>query len=483
MTLDQTTSPAASAADLSLTEVAALLARGDLKPTELTEAMLARIATHDDRLDSFMTVMASSARAEAEKAEAEIASGQHRGPLHGVPIAVKDLCRTADAPTSAGMLLNKDYMADADCTVVERLRRAGAVILGKLVMTEGAFAGHHPGLKTPLNPWNADIWSGASSSGSGAATAAGLCFGSLGSDTGGSIRFPSHACGLTGLKGTWGRVSRAGVFALADSLDHVGPMARTALDCAAMMGVLAGPDPKDPTALPDPVEDYLGLCGGTISGMRIGLDRDHVFAGTDPQVAAALEAALEVFEALGAKIAPVKLPDQTGLQDSWDAICGVEVKIAHAGVWPERKDEYGPSLGGLLTAGDAVTGEQLGRAMQHRLVYAGAYARATETVDMVFLPVLTMLTPEAAPWARLAAGEEEADPEWFASVLRHTAPADMTGLPALTLPGGFDDRGAPIAFQLVGRKLGEAAILKAGAAFQTLTGHHAKRPDLAPFAA
>lgn len=481
MSLDRAGATAAPEAELSLMEASALVAAGDLRPTALTETMLARIARHDGALKSYMTVMADQAMAAAEVAEKELAAGLNRGPLHGIPIAVKDLCRTTDAPTSAGMAIHRAYMAEADSTVVARLRAAGAVLLGKLAMTEGAFAGHHPDLVTPLNPWNAEVWTGASSSGSGAATAAGLCFGSLGSDTGGSIRFPSHACGVTGLKGTWGRVSRAGVFALADSLDHVGPMARTARDCAAMMGVLAGPDPRDPTALPDPAEDYLAACAGPIGGLRIGLDRAHVFDGTDPQVAAALEAAIEVFRSLGARIVPVELPSQAGLQDAWDAICGVEVVIAHQGDWPERASEYGPSLGNLLKAGAGVSGLQLGQAMQRRLVYAGAYATATEAVDMVLLPVLTMKTPLAGPWAKLAAGEAEADPDWFASVLKHTAPADMTGLPALTLPGGFDDRGAPIGFQLVGRRLGEAALLRAGHAFQTRTDHHVRRPDLTPF--
>ncbi|MEM1316104.1 MAG: amidase, partial [Pseudomonadota bacterium] len=237
--------PAADSApaDLSLMEASARVADRRLSPVELTETMLARIGAYDGALKSYQHVMADSARAAAAQAEAEIAAGLDRGPLHGVPIAVKDLCRTHDAPTAAGMTLYKDYRSEDDCTVVARLRRAGAIILGKLAMTEGAFSNHHPQMPTPLNPFAPGHWSGASSSGSGAAVAAGLCFGTLGSDTGGSIRFPCHANGLTGLKPTWGRVSRAGVFALADSLDHVGPMARTAQDCAAILAAIAGPDP------------------------------------------------------------------------------------------------------------------------------------------------------------------------------------------------------------------------------------------------
>jgi amidase len=193
---------------LSLIEVSARLRRGEMKPTTLSETILSRIMQHDGALRSYTTRLADRAMAKARQAEAELNRGLWRGPLHGLPIAVKDLCYTDYAPTSAGMLIHKDFIPPYTCTVVERLERAGAIILGKLSMTEGAFAIHHPGMPTPVNPWHADVWTGASSSGSGAATAAGLCYGSLGSDTGGSIRFPSAACGLTGLKPTWGRVSR-----------------------------------------------------------------------------------------------------------------------------------------------------------------------------------------------------------------------------------------------------------------------------------
>ncbi|MEM6439347.1 MAG: amidase [Pseudomonadota bacterium] len=313
-------------ADLSLMEASARIADRRLSPVELTETMLSRIEAYDGALKSYQHVMADSARKEAAKAEAEILSGFIRGPLHGVPIALKDLCRTHDAPTAAGMTLYKDYMADADCTVTARLRQAGAIVLGKLAMTEGAFSNHHPQMPTPLNPFSPGHWSGASSSGSGAAVAAGLCFGTLGSDTGGSIRFPSHANGITGLKPTWGRVSRAGVFALADSLDHVGPMARTAEDCAAILAAIAGPDPLDPTTLLSPPEDYVALCGAPISGLKVGLDPAMV-EELDPVVAQAVTDAAAALESLGARIIPFSMPDQTGLTEAWMALCGVETKI------------------------------------------------------------------------------------------------------------------------------------------------------------
>src|SRR5271155_2717339 len=293
---------------LSLTDVSARLRRGDLKPTALTEMILARIARIDRALKSYTTLLGDRAMAKARAAEDELNRGLWRGPLHGVPIAVKDLCYTDFAPTAAGMFIHRDFVPPYTSTVVERLERAGAILIGKLSMTEGAFAIHHPNMLTPVNPWRADVWTGASSSGSGAATAAGLCYGSLGSDTGGSIRFPSSACGLTGLKPTWGRVSRYGVFPLSESLDHIGPMARTAADCAAMLAAIAGADPCDPTALLSPVPDYVAGLTASIRGLRVGIAQAYVFDGLGGDVLTALTGAKDALIALGARTVPVEFP-------------------------------------------------------------------------------------------------------------------------------------------------------------------------------
>src|SRR5688500_10044353 len=240
-----------------ITELGSLLAQREISSREVTRALLDRIAALDSRLHSYSLLMPDSALAEADAADAEMASGQVRGPLHGVPIAVKGLVWTKSCPTSAGMAVLKEFRPHADATVVRRLREAGAVILGKLQLTEGAYSDYHPSITPPQNPWNAAYWPGISSSGSAVATAAGLCFGSLGSDTGGSIRWPSAAHALAGLKPTWGRVSRHGVFELAASLDHVGTIARSAADAGLLLQTIAGSDPADPTALLDSVPNYL----------------------------------------------------------------------------------------------------------------------------------------------------------------------------------------------------------------------------------
>ncbi|MEM9048221.1 MAG: amidase [Pseudomonadota bacterium] len=459
--------------ELGLMDAARLLARGAVSATALVEAALDRITATDEALKSFMVVAVERAMAQAEAADAARAAGQSRGPLHGVPIAVKDLCRTTWAPTSAGMWIHRDYMAEEDCTVVTRLEAAGAIILGKLSMTEGAFAHHHPKLKTPVNPWGADFWAGASSSGSGTSVASGQCYGTLGSDTGGSIRFPSACNGITGLKPTWGRVSRAGVFALADSLDHVGPMARTSEDCAAMMLALAGADPRDPTTLDAPVPDYLAGLASPLRGLRIGFDEALVGDLVSADMAAALKEAMAVFRSLGARILPVTLPDDSAMFDAWNAICTAECAVAHKDTYPAQKDAYGP-LGDVLEIGHAVSTLDLAAAMQLRLIYVGALQTAMQDVDMVLMPVMAEGTPTIDAFGKMVEGGID-------TLLKFTAPADMAGLPALTFPGGFDSKGAPVGMQLMGPVLSEPALLNAGHVFQMVTDWHTRRPDLSPF--
>jgi amidase len=466
---------AAELADLGLVAAAETIASGAASAVDLTRALLGRVEATDRALLSYMAVAPERALEKARAADAERARGLRRGPLHGVPVAVKDLCRTTWAPTSAGMYIHRDLASERDATVVTRLEQAGAIILGKLTMTEGAFAHHHPKLKTPVNPWGADFWAGASSSGSGTSVAAGQAYGTLGSDTGGSIRFPSAACGVTGMKPTWGRVSRAGVFALADSLDHVGPMARTAADCAAMLGALAGADPRDPTTLDAPVPDFLAACGSSIRGLKIGFDEGLVMGLAAPDVAAAVAATLEAFKALGARIVPVSLPSDTGMFEAWSAICTAECAVAHLETYPAQAEHYGP-LRDVIEAGRAVTGLELAAAMQHRLIYVGALEAAMQDVDMVLLPVVAGGTPTLGEFMALTEGGID-------KLLKFTAPADMAGLPALTFPAGFDGKGAPIGLQLMGPKLSEAALFAAGHAYQTVTDWHTRRPDLAPFTA
>ena len=397
------------------------------------------------------------------------------GALHGIPVAVKDLCFTKGIRTACGTTILADWQPEIDATVVERFRTAGAVLLGKLQMTEGAFADHHPEVERPRNPWHADHWAGASSSGSGIATAAGLCYGSLGSDTGGSIRFPSASNGVTGLKPTWGRVSRYGVFPLSESLDHIGPMARSAADAAAILGVIAGPDANDPTSLSVAVPDYLaGLAEGVLGarGLRIGVDASFNSKGVEAEVVRMTEAAAQDLAGLGAELREVDVPDVGAVLKGWTPLCAIETALAHAATFPTRVDEYGPTLRGFIETGRAVSALDLARHQIERDKFKGRLQRLFAEVDLLLVPAMYLAGPTFERMSQLG------DPEELAMLLRFTAPFDMSGSPTITLPCGLSAAGLPVGFQLVGPHLAEALLLRAGHAYQQATAWHSMHPEL-----
>jgi amidase len=458
----------------SLITVSDLIRRKQLSSAELTGTALRRIAELDGQYHSYATVLPERALEQAKAADAEIANGRWRGPLHGVPIAVKDLCYTTFAPTRAGTTIFESFIPSFNSTVVERLEEGGAVLLGKLQMTEGAYTSHHPEVQAPLNPWNTDYWVGSSSTGSGVATALGLCYASLGSDTGGSIRFPSATCGLSGIKPSWGRVSRHGVFPLAETLDHVGPMARSAADAAAMLGVIAGADRNDPTTYMAPVPDYLESIADGIRGARIGIDRNYTTDGVDAQVVAALVEAERVFVELGATIRKVRFPAYQKLVSQWIAMCSVETAAAHADTYPARKSEYGPDLAALIEQGLATKGTEIARITLERLRFSRELSELFGVVDVLLIP--TMPVPIPSLDLMKAYGE---DPNVLLGILRFTAPFDFSGNPTLTLPNGFDAAGLPLSMQLVGPHLSEDVLARAGHTFQTATSWHRRRPPVA----
>lgn len=457
---------------LELVELSELIRTREVTSLEVTTAILNRIATVDPNLHSYAHVSNETALDRAKTADDEIAHGHYRGPLHGVPIAVKDLCYTTDAPTASGGIVHAGYMAPHDATVVSRLRDAGAVLTGKLTMTEGAYTNHHPDLPTPINPWNPDTWSGVSSSGSGVAAAAGLCFGALGTDTGGSIRLPSSMNGVTGLKPTWGRVSRYGITPLAASMDHVGPMTRSARDCAAMLGVVAGADFLDPTSSLLPVPDYLGdIRLSTLP--QLGVDRALMESFDDP-TRQMLEGVVDVVRALGWGIVEVATPDFPGIANDWAALCAVETAQAHTATYPERADEYGPALRDLIELGLTITGIEFQTMQERRRAFIGRVRRLFQTVDLLLLPGVGFASPTVARLEQL--GSDEA---LLAALLTPTAPIDIAGIPSLTMPGGFTGRGTPLGFQFVGAEYSEQLVLQAGHAYQSVTQFHRRHPSLA----
>lgn len=435
---------------LSLAEAAALIAARALSPVELAEAMLARIEALEPQLHAFVRVTPERALADARRAEAEPA----RGPLHGVPIALKDLIDTAGIATEAGTKVLAGRVPDADAAVAARLAEAGTVLLGKLAMTEGAFSEHRPERPEPRNPWSPKHWTGVSSSGAGVAVAAGLAFGAIGSDTGGSIRFPASACGVTGLKPGWGRVSAEGVFPLAQSLDHVGPIARSAADCALLFEAIADPAP------------------GPAPARSIGVDR-AMLASIHPEVTAAAEQALDTFAALGLEIREVSLPPLEPFAKGWAVTVGVETAPFHAAWFDRAPEDYGPAMRMLIGLGRAPPAGAYEMLEAARRELAAAMARLHETADMILLPVLPVPTPTLA-----ALAEADNDPEVVAAMLRFTAAFNYSGQPSLTLPAGFDAGGLPIGMQLIGPALGESRLLAAGIAFQQATDWHRRHPPL-----
>lgn len=461
----------------TLTETADAIRSRKVSPVELTNALLARIARLEPSLHSYATVTPELAIAQARRAETEIAAGADRGPLHGIPIAVKDICNTAGIVTAAGMTIHAKHVPDFDATVVKRLADAGAVLLGKLQLTEGAFAKHHPSITAPRNPWNENYYAGASSSGSGVATAAGLAFGTIGSDTGGSIRFPASANGITGLKPTWGRVSRYGVFALSPTLDHIGPMTRSAADAGAMLGAIAGHDTNDPTSLAAPAPDYLADLSKGIRGIRIGVDRSYNETDVDADIVAALRETRRAFEMLGATIREVKIPDHNAVTAGWGSLAGVEAGIAHAATYPARAAEYGPAvsgtIAGLIEHGRTVKTAELMSIHYARLAFSGAFATLFTDIDLLLIPTQPRADFTIAQEAALFAKPDE-----LTAFLRFAAPFDMSGSPTLVMPNGFTAQGLPLSFQLVGKHLDEALLVRAGHAYQQATGWHRKHPPL-----
>lgn len=446
---------------LSLSDVTRRVKSGELTALRVAEAMLDRVARLDPEFGAYVMVLADRAVERARRLDAAMARGEAPGPLQGAPIALKDLLCTCGITTTCGTTVLANWQPDEDATVVQALEAAGAVVLGKVKLTEGAFSDHHPAVEPPINPWKADRWTGVSSSGSGVAVAAGLAHGAIGTDTGGSIRFPSAACGLVGIKPTYGRVSRHGVFPLADSLDHVGPMTRTVEDAARMLGVMAGHDARDSTSLDAPVPNFTAESGrDRLDGVKIGLDRDYVEDDVDDAVAQAVRDALAVLTDLGAETVEIGLPDHTVLTDNWSITCGVDCARAHAGTYPARKDEYGPALAALIEVGRTASADAYERLEGERARFRSGLDDVLRGVDAVIAPCM----PVRIPAAERRAGASDRGSR--GRHIRFTAPFDYSGHPSITLPLDTDAEGMPRAFQLIGSHLGEAGLVGIGGAFE-----------------
>ena len=443
----------------------------DVSSVEVTRHMLERIARLDGKLKSYQLVTRAEALATAERCDREIKDGKYRGPLHGVPIGIKDLLYTKGIATIAGTKARAGFVPDFDATVVKRLAAAGAVSLGKLVLCEGAWAPYHPDLPIPVNPWDAGKWSGVSSSGSGVATAAGLCFASIGSDTGGSIRYPSAANGCVGLKPTYGRVSRHGVFALADSLDHVGPMTRTVEDSAIMFEVMAGHDPHDPSTTSLPVPKITGVLEESIKGMKVGFDRGYATQGIDQEVATAVLGAVDVLAGLGAEIVEIAMPDDPNPEGVWVTIAMVEAVLANN----DLSAKLGPGFREVLEQGRQVTATDYAAACRKR-------REVTQQIYNILAEVNCLACPSMAnPAQDILKHPTVFEPDDSKRIVGKdvfTKPFEFSGVPTLSVPCGFSRTGLPLSLQLVASPWGESDICRVGHAYERATMWHKKHPNV-----
>jgi aspartyl-tRNA(Asn)/glutamyl-tRNA(Gln) amidotransferase subunit A len=460
---------------LSLTEVAKAIAQKRFSSREVTQSCLDRIARWQPSLNAFMAIEAEAALAAADAADAALAKGSEVGALHGVPLAHKDMYYDAGHVVTCGSKIRRDYVATTTSTALRRLKDAGTVRLGSLQMVEFAYGptGHNVHYGAVHNPWAVDRITGGSSSGSGSAVAARLTFAALGSDTGGSIRMPAHFCGVTGLKTTYGRISRAGAMPLSQSLDTVGPLARSAEDCALLLGLMAGADPEDLTAIGGPVPDYAAATREPIKGLTIGVPSAFYVDDLDPEVARILDETIAVLRHEGAEIVEVELPDQRQLTAACQLVLAVEAAAHHKRWLIERPQDYGPQVLMRLQNGLAIPAVSYLEAMRWRGPALAAYNAAVARVDAVIAPVAPVPAPTIAESDVGNGPDAEAV---IQRLTRFTRPINYLGLPALAIPSGFTRDGLPVGMQLIGRSFDEAVLLRIGAAFQRATDFHARAP-------
>ena len=452
----------------TIRELGARYRKRELSPVEVTRALLARIEKLDPVLHAFVTLTPDRALADARAAEDALRRGDER-PLLGLPVGHKDIYLTKGIRTTGGSALFADWVPDSDSTVGRRWQDAGTVLLGKLITHEFAFGLQFPGhrFQPARNPWNLEHIPGGSSSGSGAALAAGLLHGATGSDTGGSIRGPAAFCGITGLKPTYGRVSRAGVMTLSWTLDHTGPMARTVEDCAYLLQAIAGHDAADPASSTRPVDDYVGALFGSVRGLRIGVPRNYFFEDADTDNVRAFEDALGTLRKLGADVRDLQIP-AFNLSRSFMLIMLSEAFAYHEQDLRLHPELYGEMLRERLLTGALVTGPEYVQAQRVRMQICADVAEVMKTVDVLATPT----TPKTAPTFKTMYDPELAFPR------TNMPPFNLTGQPTLALPCGLSASGLPLSLQLSGRAFEEATVLRLGHAYQRATDWHTRRPPV-----
>ncbi|APR37231.1 amidase [Paraburkholderia sp. SOS3] len=463
---------------LSIAAAAKLIRRGEVSPTELLESSLQAIGQHNGTLRAFISVNEASAKKAAAAAELMLSAGYDLGPLHGIPLGIKDNIGIRGERTTAGSRILEDWHPDKDATVIAKLKQAGAVFVGKTNMHEFAWGGTsaNPHYGHVRNPWDTGKFPAGSSGGSGAAVAAGLCYGALGTDTGGSIRLPSAINGVVGLRPTYGRVSNSGIVPLAWTMDTAGPMTRTVEDCALVFNAIAGSDPTDPATASVPVDDYLSRMSVGVRGLRIGIVPRYFFSHIQPDVKRAVEQALKTFEALGAHLVEVDIKHIEGNISAQLTIESAEPSTYHQKSLRERPGDFGEDVRTLLEVGEMLLATHYLQAQRYRSLLRNEFLEAFRRVDVFICPTL--------PFTATALGETSVviengvEEDMLSAIMQFTGVASLTGLPSLNVPCGFDSGGLPVGMQIIGAPFTESHLFSVGHAFQCATDFHTRRPDL-----
>jgi aspartyl-tRNA(Asn)/glutamyl-tRNA(Gln) amidotransferase subunit A len=455
--------------ELTLEAAEASISSRQLSPVELIESVLVRIEATESSISAFAHVTANQARKSALAAENEIAAGRYRGPLHGLPLAVKDLYDTAGVPTTASSAVREGNVPNSDALVVRRLLDAGMIMVGKTFTHEFAYGSFTPPTR---NPWNLDHIPGGSSGGSAAAVAAGSCMVALGTDTAGSIRMPASFCGVVGLKPTYGRASKRGVTPLAWSLDHVGPLSRNVRDVALVMNAIAGHDPCDVGSVDAPVPDYTADLASGVAGLRIGVPTNYFFQHVADDVERAVRAAIESLQALGADVREVAVPHADVLMAAEWGIMLPEASAYHQRSLRDCGDLYGADVRVLLEAGEMVLATDYIKALRVRAVIQAAWKAMFRDIDVLVTPTVPFAAPRTGE-SEVTWGDGAVEAVHDATI-RLTSPANLTGLPALSVPVGFSQAGLPLGMQIHGRPFDEATVLKVGYAYELSRGAQAR---------
>lgn len=451
--------------DYTIVEVGERLNRKELSPVELVKHLLSRIELIDEKINSYITVMQESAIESAKQAEMELFQGNIRGPLHGIPIALKDLLYTEGVRTTAGSKLLEDFIPSYNATVVEKLQKAGAIIVGKLNMHEFAFGktNENPHYGNVRNPWDVTRTTGGSSGGNGAAVAAGLCFAAIGSDTGGSIRTPAAFCGIVGLKPTFGRVSKYGSIPLSWSLDHLGPMTRSVEDAAIILETISGFDLKDPTTVKKEIPHYSSSFDKGVEGLKIGVPTNYFFDDVDDEVKRSVMNAIYHLEKMGATLVEVDIPELEHALYSILITIRSEAITYHQETLTKQPQIYGKDVLASLLVGQLITASQYIKMQQVRRIIQEGFAREFNKADVMIAPTLTMTAPKIGESHKQVNGVEK---PVSAELIRMAAPANLTGIPSLSIPVGLSSANLPIAMQIMGKPFDEGTIIRVAAAYE-----------------